>query len=175
MGNITFNTLSKYFTNLANTGYRKNSDVMRVLLLSHINKLLNNDFRGFITEEDYKKIERALYCLYGSSCLIPYPDYYNTKNQRVMYNGSMSELAYRVIKAEEKVEEIKEDNITIHQDINALDGRVTTLDGELKNTKDRVTLNESNIEKNNLAIEEIKNKNIVVPGEDIDEVEDFNI
>nr|DAQ75197.1 MAG TPA: hypothetical protein [Crassvirales sp.] len=113
MDNFVFNTLGKYFTNLANTGYRKDSDVLRVLLLSHINKLLNNDFRGFITEEDYKKIERALYCLYGSSCLIPYPDYYNTKNQRVMYNGSISELTHRVINTEKVIDELKKTDIVI--------------------------------------------------------------
>lgn len=122
MDNFVFNTLGKYFTNLANTGYRRNSDVLRVLLLSHINKLLNNDFRGFIIEEDYKKIERALYCLYGSSCLIPYPDYYNTKNQRVMYNGSISELTHRVVNAEKVIEELKKTDIVIPgEDIKSVD------------------------------------------------------
>lgn len=140
MDNIIFNVLSKYFTNLSNVGYRKDSDVVRVLLLSHINKLLNNNFRGFINEEDYTKIERALYCLYGSSCLIPYPDYYSAKNQRVMHNGGILELIYRVISAEKEVKEIKESNEIIKEDLN-----------------------------------NIKNANIVLPGEDIKSVDDFNL
>ena len=114
MDNFTFNTLSRYFTNLANVGYRKNSDVMKVLLLSHINKLLKNDFRGFITEKDYRKTERALYCLYGSSCLIPYPDYYSTKKEKVMYNGSISELTHRVKIMEKAIEVL--DNVVIPGD-----------------------------------------------------------
>lgn len=137
MDNITYNTLVRYFTNLSNIGYRKNSDVIKVLLLSSINKLLNNDFRGFITEEDYRKIEKALYCLYGNSCLIPYPDYYNTKNQRVMYNGSMSELIHRVVKAEEKVEEIKKENEIIHADYQHLkDTRIVTPGEDIKEVED---------------------------------------
>lgn len=137
MDNITYNTLVRYFTNLSNTGYRKNSDVIKVLLLSSINKLLNNDFRGFITEEDYRKIEKALYCLYGNSCLIPYPDYYNTKNQRVMYSGSMSELIHRVVKAEEKVEEIKKENEIIHTDYQHLkDTRIVTPGEDIKEVED---------------------------------------
>lgn len=134
MGNIIFEVLGRYFNTLANIGYRKNSDVIRIFLLSYINKLLNNDFRGYITEEYYRKIERTLYCLYGSSCLIPYPDYYSTKNQRIMYNGSVSELNHRV----DSVEKAVEDAIKDHEDLN-----------------------------------KIKDAIIVVPGENIKEVEDF--
>lgn len=140
MNNFVFNVLERYFINLTNTGYRKNSDVKKVLLLSHINKLLNNNFRGFITEDDYKKIERALYCLYGSSCLIPYPNYYNIKNPSVMYNGSISELTHRVINAEKKVDTIKEINESIYKDLS-----------------------------------DIKNADIVIPGEDIKSVDDFDL
>lgn len=33
--------------------------------------------RVYITEPDYRIIQNALNCLYGSSCLIPYPNYIN--------------------------------------------------------------------------------------------------
>lgn len=36
--------------------------------------------RVYITENDYRIIQNALNCLYGSSCLIPYPNYINDNN-----------------------------------------------------------------------------------------------
>jgi hypothetical protein len=43
-----------------------------------------------------------MYKLYGSSCLIPYPDYYNNKTKRIMYTCSISELAHRVDRLEQE-------------------------------------------------------------------------
>lgn len=36
--------------------------------------------RVYITEHDYRIIQNALNCLYGSSCLISYPSYINDNN-----------------------------------------------------------------------------------------------
>lgn len=101
MVNDIYNSITSYFKNLSNVGYRKQKDVNSLLLYSYIQELLDNDFRGLITEEDYKLIENALYCLYGT-CLIPFPDYYNNKTKRVMYTGSISELVHRIEKIEEE-------------------------------------------------------------------------
>lgn len=102
MVNQLYNTINSYFSHLFNTGYMSQKEVNKVLLFSLIEELVNNDFRGLITQEDYTHINKALYCLYGSSCLVPYPDYYNPKNKRVMYNGSISELSYRVQRLEDQ-------------------------------------------------------------------------
>lgn len=75
--NTTFNSINTYFDSLALFGYRKQSDVNKLLALIFIEEILTEEMRFFITEEDYRLIERALYCLYGSSCLIPYPEYIN--------------------------------------------------------------------------------------------------
>lgn len=96
-------SLSRYFNTLSNTGYVSKSNTLKLFVYTMIYYLLENDFRGFITEADYNSIVKALYCLYGSTCLIGYPDYYNNKTRRVMYNGSTSELAYRVSKLEEEM------------------------------------------------------------------------
>ncbi len=88
---------------MSNTGYMSKSNTLKLFIYTMIYYLLENDFRGFITESDYNSIVKALYCLYGSTCLIDYPDYYNDKTRRVMYNGSTSELAYRVRKLEEEL------------------------------------------------------------------------
>ena len=68
-------SLKNYFNALSHFGYKKQSDVNKLLMYDFLVNLLEGSTRFFITEEDYKKISRALYCLYGSSCLIPYPQY----------------------------------------------------------------------------------------------------
>lgn len=101
MDEITFEAVNKYFTHLSNVGYFSQSNVDKLLLLTFIQEMIDNDFRGLISEEDYDYINKALYCLYGSSCLIPYPDYYSTKRRGTMYIGSISELTHRVEVLEE--------------------------------------------------------------------------
>lgn len=101
MVNIAYEAVSRYFNHLSNVGYFKQSDVNKLILVTFIQELLDQDFRGLVSEDDYDAINRALYCLYGSSCLIPYPDYYKNKTNGVMYTGSMSELVHRVEALEE--------------------------------------------------------------------------
>jgi hypothetical protein len=64
-----------------------------------------------LSKDDYHLIERALDCLYGSTCLIPYPDYLKMSK---LHLGEMGEIASRlkevedtkVIKSKESVTEI---------------------------------------------------------------------
>lgn len=109
MVNQVYDALTRYFNTLENVGYIKYNDTKKVFLYATIQWLLDNDFRGFVTEDDYKLIQKVLYCLYGSTCLIPYPDYYNNKTERVMYRGSTSELAHRVTQIEKSVETLEQD------------------------------------------------------------------
>lgn len=106
MVNKVNESIDKYFTHLSNTGYRKQRDVNKLLLYNYIQELLDNDFRGLVSIDDYKHINNALYCLYGTTCLIPFPDYYNNKNKQIMYTGSMSEMSNRVQRAEEQLAKI---------------------------------------------------------------------
>lgn len=91
-----YEALCNYFNHLCNTGYIKYSEVEKLLLLSAIHRLVDCDFRGYLNREDYNSINNALYNLYGTSCLVPYPDYYGGKHKRIMYTCSISELAHRV-------------------------------------------------------------------------------
>jgi hypothetical protein len=75
--NQVANSVGVYFNALTQFGYKKQDDVNRLLVYSFIEEFLTGEMRYYITEEDYKLIERALSCLYGSSCLIPYPQYIN--------------------------------------------------------------------------------------------------
>ena len=74
---ISNDAIQRYFTILSQFGYKKYSDVERLLVLLFIEETLSHDFVDFITEEDYKVIVNALYCLYGSNCMIDFPSFAN--------------------------------------------------------------------------------------------------
>lgn len=102
MVNYLFEAICKYFGHLCNTGYMRQSEVDKLIVLTFIQRMVECDFRGYLNEEDYNKINDALYNLYGTTCLLPYPDYYSNKDKRVMYICSISELAHRIKKLEER-------------------------------------------------------------------------
>lgn len=70
-------SVDNYFSALSQFGYKKQSDIDKLLILLFIEEILTGEMRFFVTEEDYRSIDNALNCLYGSSCLIPYPQYIN--------------------------------------------------------------------------------------------------
>lgn len=102
MVNYTYEALCRYFSHLCNTGYMKQSEVNKLLVLTSIQRMVDCDFRGYLDQDAYNRINKALYSLYGSSCLIPYPDYYSNKDKRIMYTCSISELAHRVNRLEQE-------------------------------------------------------------------------
>lgn len=65
--------IKAYFNILRKTGYKKYSQVDDLLLLSAIEDIMNGHMAEFVDEEDFRNIDKALYCLYGKSCMIPYP------------------------------------------------------------------------------------------------------
>lgn len=75
MGELVNTSLERYFNALSKLGYKSYSEVDKLLVLIFIQELLDSECKTFITEDDYRAINQALYCLYGSSCLIPYPEY----------------------------------------------------------------------------------------------------
>lgn len=149
MVDTVYNAINKYFNTLGNTGYVKQKDVYKLLVLCGIEELLNNDFRGLVSQEDYSLINKALYCLYGSTCLIPYPDYYSGKNKRVMYLGSISELACRVNDLE--AHDVKQD-----ERLTSAEGRLTSLEG-------RVDTAEGNISSLQHDVNDINNTVVIMP------------
>lgn len=75
--NDVFKSISIYFNTLSQLGYKKQSDVDKLIIYAFIEEMLTGEMRIFVTEDDYRVIEQALTCLYGSSCLLPYPQYAN--------------------------------------------------------------------------------------------------
>lgn len=93
MDEMIYNALSQYFTALCKMGYYKYSDVKKLLVLIFYRDFVFNDYRGIISRSDYHLIERALNCLFGTSCLIPYPDYLKAGK---LHLGTISDLARRI-------------------------------------------------------------------------------
>ena len=93
MDEILYNSLSSYFNALGYKGYMPYSQMQKLLVLIFYRDFVYNDYRGLISKDDYLMIERALDCLYGSTCLIPYPDYLKMGKLHI---GEMTEMANRV-------------------------------------------------------------------------------
>ena len=93
MDRIVYNTLSNYFHALEQIGYISSKDSQKALILSFYRDFVYCDYRGLLNKDDYRLIEKALDCLYGSTCLIPYPDYLKMGKLHI---GEMTEMAQRV-------------------------------------------------------------------------------
>lgn len=93
MDNMIYQSLTSYFTSLENIGYIPFSQVQKLLVLSFYRDFVFNDYRALLDKEDYHLIEQALDCIYGITCLIPYPDYYKMNK---LHLGQMTEMAQRV-------------------------------------------------------------------------------
>ena len=93
MDNILYDALCSYYHALEQKGYMANSHAQKLLLLIFYRDFTLKDYRGLLSKDDYHLIERALDCLWGSSCLIPYPDY--LKMGRLCLGG-MTEIGQRL-------------------------------------------------------------------------------
>jgi hypothetical protein len=86
-----------------------NSHAQRLMLLIFYRDFTLKDYRGLLSKDDYHLIEKALDCLWGSNCLIPYPDYLKMGK---LHLGEMTEMAQRIKRAEDtevvKVRAIKD-------------------------------------------------------------------
>lgn len=73
LSNVLERALAIYFNVLSSTGYVCYNDVNKLLLLSLIEELTSGPMLAFIDDKDYNSMNNALYCIFGTSCLIPYP------------------------------------------------------------------------------------------------------
>ena len=93
MDEFIYSSFERYFGILSKFGYMNFAEVKKLLLLNFYYNLIFRDYRGYVEKEDYEAIMQALNCLYGTNCLIPYPDYLK---MRKLHLGEMTELATRV-------------------------------------------------------------------------------
>ena len=122
MDEFVYNSVSKYFHALSVTGYMKQKSVNSLLVLLFYYHLIYHDYRGYISREDYNDIEKALNCLYGTNCLIPYPDYLKMGKLKL---GEMTEVLQRTKAVEyyskELDQRILDNDVLIEDNIRRLD------------------------------------------------------
>ena len=108
MDEMLYSSLSRYFSTLEVKGYMPYSQMEKLMILCFYRDFVFSDYRGILSKDDYLLIERALDCLYGSSCLIPYPDYLKMGK---LHLGQATELANR-IKAIEETKVLKTTDVS---------------------------------------------------------------
>lgn len=138
MDEVLYNALSKYFHALEVRGYMPINQAYKLLVLIFYKDFVYSDYRGIITEKDYVLIEKLLDCLYGTSCLIPYPDYLKMGK---LYLGEVTELAYRVRELEDTpvlklIRDLSSAQGHVETDIMVLADGVTGDDPDDPNNKD---------------------------------------
>lgn len=65
------NNILNYFDRLRYLGASKAQDPVKLLTVDFIDCMLKSEMSQFITESDYKDIDKALNCFFGG-CLIPF-------------------------------------------------------------------------------------------------------
>lgn len=93
MDDILFDALTRYYHALELKGYMSIVQSVKLLVLCFYRDFMFHDYRGLLSKKDYCLIERALDCIYGTSCLIPYPDYLKMGK---LHLGEITEMAQRV-------------------------------------------------------------------------------
>ena len=98
MDEMVYNALYSYYHALELKGYMPDSHARKLLVLAFYKDFVFGDYRGILSKDDYLMIEKALDCLYGTTCLIPYPDYLKMSK---LHLGQTTELANRIKVLEE--------------------------------------------------------------------------
>lgn len=109
MDNVVYESIKRYFTSLSMFGYKSYNDTYKLLYIISIRDFIYNDFRGLITEDDYRIIERSLYNVFGTTCLLPYPQFCKSKGMNDLHLGSITELSHMVQRTQELFEQYKQD------------------------------------------------------------------
>lgn len=106
--NDTYCNINHYFETLKKLGYYKPNDVYKLLIMIFITReLLGQRFVSFINQNDYNSISKALNCLYGTSCLTPFPTWKRTPKRGTVYiNDNFNKIRF----TEDSLVNTNEDN-----------------------------------------------------------------
>ena len=105
MDKVLYNSLYRYFSTLTSVGNVSYNNVNKLLVLIFYKHFIYEDYRGNLSKEDYSIIEKALDCLFGSTCLIPYPNYLEMGK---LHLGDMTEISHKFTDMEDKIVSVKE-------------------------------------------------------------------
>lgn len=123
MDEILYEALTKYYHALENGIYMEDPHTRELLVLCFYRDFVYNDFRGLLSKENYSLIDKALDCLFGTSCLIPYPNYIEMGK---LHLGEMTELAQRVKNLEDvdvvkMVHNLDDTEVSIDSDVSIVE------------------------------------------------------
>ena len=116
MDEVVYEALERYFYVLSKVGYLPDGDAQSLLVLSFYKDFVFEDYRGILSREDYGLIERALNCLYGNNCLIPYPNYLKMGKLNL---GQSTEIVTRIKHLEDT--KAMQKNKTVASDVPDID------------------------------------------------------
>ena len=105
MDKVLYDSLYRYFSTLTSVGNVSYNNVNKLLVLIFYKHFIYEDYRGNLSKEDYSIIEKALDCLFGSTCLIPYPNYLEMGK---LHLGDMTEISHKFTDMEDKIVSVKE-------------------------------------------------------------------
>lgn len=157
MENFVYEAIAHYFKALSYFGYYKQADVQKLIVLIFYHVLLDHDYRGFVKEEDYKDIDKALNCLYGTTCLIPYPDYLKMGKLKL---GEITELLARTAAVENNLD-------SIQQQVYDNDALITDVIGRLDSVKGEI------YELGSVTVAKDKNYVTEIPDIDVSDIDDI--
>lgn len=81
MDNQIFNSLDQYFKTLSSYGYMSYDHTYDMMLMIIIQDIITK-FACIITQEDYQMMSSLLESKYGTSCLMPYPEFRKCNNTK---------------------------------------------------------------------------------------------
>lgn len=146
MDKVLYDSLCRYFATLAKVGNVSYNSVDKLLVLIFYKHFIYEDYRGNLSKEDYSTIEQALDCLFGSTCLIPYPNYLEMGK---LHLGDITEMAHRITDNESHTQEvdnrlkyneaITKDNVrrivNVETRLDKVESRTTVVEGRLDTFK----------------------------------------
>lgn len=105
MDKVLYDSLYRYFSTLTSVGNVSYNNVNKLLVLIFYKHFIYEDYRGNLSKEDYSIIEKALDCLFGSTCLIPYPNYLEMGK---LHLGDMTEIAHKITGIKDNIVSVEE-------------------------------------------------------------------
>ena len=186
MDSFVYNAINRYFHTLGLTGYMNKKNVNSLLVLIFYYNLIYHDYRGYVSKKDYHSIEKALNCLYGTNCLIPYPDYLKMGKLKL---GEMTEVIDRIKVSEEVLEEydkrildnkaqIEDNTVRIDEygsKIHADDAHFAQIDEHLAQHDEHLATHDSQIENHENRISAVESTKVVKGKNHIQNIPDIDL
>lgn len=79
-------SIKTYFNALSTSGYVKYTEVNKLIVALFLNEILDGIFDVTLNNKDFRAITDALNCLYGYSCILPFPRLNREVSTRIPLN-----------------------------------------------------------------------------------------